>query len=429
MKMKSSILRFVVPRLRVLGEIVVFAALVFSSFVVFAKLVASIPESVLPFPDRSIELSGMPATFQTAVLPKWEIGERIHLPTDGEGLTNKSQSFLAEAVYHEGEGSRLTVVVPGLSGNSTDAMNVWFARPFIIGGDSILILPSPSHPSFFEVYLKDFDFQFANQALCKVVKNFISGKHFQRQKVSSVLLAGYSLGGRNVLEMPGCLASFLQSQNLKLEVFSMNPPLDFKYAASVLDGALGDPVGIQTGEFAKALLFGLYTKLMGLSFGDFEGIENVDEPEVILTARRWAFFLENKDSALKKLIATLFAYKLQPTVQFASRDKQIPVDGEAPFSFQVLASGREEARPASLDQILRRMNEVSDQTNGRLFVLHSFDDFLIRARDLERLATFAPKHVLALPSGGHVGAIFKLDYSSGFGRGRSIGIFPPVHNP
>lgn len=427
MKTNQLLFRFLGPRLNVVGTLFIVAAIIFISFLAFARLVANIPESVLPFPDRSIQLSGMPATFQTAVLPQWEFGQKIPLPDDNEGSISKTRGEFPEAVYYEGKGPRLTVVIPGLGGNSTDSMNVWFARPFINGGDSVLILPSPSHPSFFDLHLTSFDFQLANLALCKVVKSFISGNLFQRQKISRVLLAGYSLGGRNVLEMPDCLSEFLGSQNLNMEVFSMNPPLDLDYAASVLDGALADPTGIQNGEIAEAFFFGFYTKLMALSFGEFSGIENVDESTVILTARRWAFFLENKDSALKTLIAALFAYKLQPTFKFATRSLQS--SEEAPFSFRVLTTAQPDARPADLQQIVDKLNKVNEQTKGRLFVLHSLDDFLIRSQDLERLLSSAPKHVLALPLGGHVGAIFTSEYLSGFGRGRSLGIFPSIDNP
>lgn len=407
----------------------VFSVVLFVSFVTFARLVASLPESLLPFPDQTIQLSGMPATFQTAVLPKWEVGQRIPLPSENEESISKTHGAFPEAVYYEGTSSRLTVVIPGLGGNSTDSMNVWFARPFINGGDSVLILPSPSHPSFFEIHLTNFDFQLANQALCKVVKSFISGKHFQRQNISSLLLAGYSLGGRNVLEMPDCLSELLAAQKLRLEVFSMNPPIDLEYAASVLDGALGDPAGVHNGDFAEAFLFGLYTKLMAQSFGNVSGMENVDEPTIILAARRWAFFLENKDSALKKLIATLFAYKLKPTLQFVSNGESgFGVEKDA-FSFRLLTSALPEGRPRNLEQILDLVKQVEQKTSGRLFVLHSLDDFLIRAADLEGLKKFAPDHVLALPLGGHVGAIFKPEYVTGFNLGRSLGVFPSVNDP
>jgi hypothetical protein len=427
--MKSAFAKFLGPRVRALGTLLVFAAVLFGSFVAFARLVANLPESILPFPDQTIQLSGMPATFQTAVLPKWEVGQKIPLPSGNEDSISKTRGSFPEAVYYEGTSSRLTVVIPGLGGNSTDSMNVWFARPFINGGDSVLILPSPSHPDFFELHLTSFDFQLANQALCKVVNSFVSGKHFQRQKISSVLLAGYSLGGRNVLEMPDCLSELLTSQKLSLEVFSMNPPIDLEYAASVLDGALGDPAGIQSGDFAKAFLSGLYTKLMALSFGGFSGMEDVDEQTIILTARRWAYFLENKDSTLKKLIATLFAYKLKPTLQFVvNGENGVGVDKDA-FSFRMLTSALPNSRPRNLEQILDRVKHVNEKTKGRLFVLHSSDDFLIRATDLESLSKYAPEHVRALPQGGHVGAIFKPEYVTGFNLGRSLGVFPSVNDP
>lgn len=400
-----------------LALLLIVLTLVFASAVGFSRLVAKVPESFFPFPDRFTQLSGMPATFQTAVLPKWEIGQKILL----------SPSPLAEAVYHSGKSSRLTVVIPGLGGNSTDSMNVWFARPFISGGDSVLILPSPSHPSFFELYLTSFDFREANQALCDVVKKFISGEHFESQKISSVLLAGYSLGGRNVLEMPECLTSYLQSRSLSIEIFSMNPPLDLNYAASVLDGALGESGAGLSGDFVKALLFGLYTKLMAQSFSDFNGLESVDESTIILTARRWAHVLENEDPTTKKLIATLFSYKLRPTVHFVAKEKAEA--NEDRFSFRVLTSKRQDSPAADTKQIFSLIDRVNVQTKGRLFVLHSLDDFLIRAEDLKELSAHAPEHVLALPSGGHVGALFSVDYPSGFGRGRSLRIFPSIDNP
>jgi hypothetical protein len=84
MKTKLAYLKFGGPRLRARGSILVVALLVFFSIVVFARPVARIPESVLPFPDRAVQLSGMPATFQTAVLPKWEIGQRIPLASENE---------------------------------------------------------------------------------------------------------------------------------------------------------------------------------------------------------------------------------------------------------------------------------------------------------------------------------------------------------
>lgn len=404
-------------KMKSLALLLIVLTLVFASAIGFARLMSKVPETVFPFPDRSFQLSGMPATFQTAVLPKWEIGQKILL----------SSSPLAEAVYHSGKGSRLTVVIPGLGGNSTDSMNVWFARPFINGGDSVLILPSPSHPSFFELYLTSFDFRKANQALCDVVKNFISGEHFESQKISTVLLAGYSLGGRNVLEMPECLTSYLQTRNLNIEVFSMNPPLDLEYAASVLDGALGDPGANLSGDFVKALLFGLYTKLMAQSFGDFNGLESIDEPTIILTARRWAHFLENEDPTTKKLIATLFSYKLRPNIHFVVNENTNA--NEDRFSFRVLTPNRQDASVADTKQIFGLIDLVNVQTKGRFFVLHSLDDFLIRAEDLELLSRHAPEHVLALPSGGHVGALFSADYPSGFGRGRSLHIFPSIDNP
>lgn len=427
----NSILKFAKSRIHFLAALFIFPSALGLLLILMARLVAAIPESALPFPDKSIQLTGMPATFQTAVLPKWEIGERIPLAAKSEALPHDVQPHLysAEAVYYHGSSARLTVVVPGLGGNSTDSMNVWFARPFLNFGDTVLILPSPSHPSFFEMYLKNFDFELANQALCEVVKDFISSQRFQSSKVSSVLLAGYSLGARNVLEMPDCLSSFLQARGLGLEVFSMNPPLDLDYAASVLDGALGDPAPLKDGGFAKTFLFGIYTKLMAFSFSDFKGLEGVDERAIILTARRWTFFLEDQDSALKKIIAALFSYKLQPTIRLATKKPSISAEAQDGFSFRILTSDIPDSRPANLDQLLGRIMEVRTQTSGRLFVLHSMDDFLIRATDLEHLFKLAPEHVLALPLGGHVGAIFYPDYVSGFVRGRSLKIFPPVYNP
>lgn len=415
--MNLLFLKFAGSRLRALSALLISLTLILASAVGLARLISKIPEAVFPFPDRSIQLSGMPATFQTAVLPKWKIGQKISL----------SSNPTAEAVYHSGKSSRLTVVVPGLGGNSTDSMNVWFARPFIKGGDSVLILPSPSHPTFFESHLTSFDFRDANQALCNVVKKFVSGDHFESQKISSVLLAGYSLGGRNVLEMPECLASYFQPRNLSIEVFSMNPPLDLEYAASVLDEALGSTENFLIDDFAKAFSLGLYTKLMAQSFADFDGFENVDEPAIILTARRWTRFLESEDVTTKKGIATLFAYKLRPTVNFVSNAKSEAKSDR--FSFRVLTSSRSEARPANTKSLFELIDQVTEQTKGRLFVLHSMDDFLIRTEDLEGLSKHAPEHVLVLPSGGHVGALFSSNYLSGFSRGRRLRIFPSIDNP
>lgn len=66
----------------------------------------------------------MGSTFVTALLPKMELGQR-------EALTQASgERDQPVAIAIRGSSRRLVVVVPGLGGNSTDAMNLWFARPF-----------------------------------------------------------------------------------------------------------------------------------------------------------------------------------------------------------------------------------------------------------------------------------------------------------
>lgn len=432
MEKANTVLKFAKSRVRIVVALLLGPLIVSVLMILMARLVAGIPESTFPFPEKSIQLTGMPATFQAAVLPKWKIGQKISLHTP-ESLPRFSQNplptYAAEAVYFQGVNSRLTVVVPGLGGNSTDSMNVWFARPFLNHGDSVLILPSPSHPSFFEMYLASFDFHRSNLALCEVIKDFVTSSHFRSLKVSRVLLAGYSLGARNVLEVPGCLSSFLQQRELGMEVFSMNPPLDLDYAASVLDDALGAPAPLDVGGFAKALLVGLYTKLMAFSFQDFKGFQDVDEQALILAARRWTFFLENQDSSLKKIIATLFARKLRSTIQLAAKKSSADDADEGDFSFRILTSSTSDSQLTNLDQLLSRVNQVRQQTGGRFFILHSMDDFLIRPTDLQALFEFAPQQVLALPRGGHVGAVFQSEYVSGFGLGRSLKVFPPVYKP
>jgi pimeloyl-ACP methyl ester carboxylesterase len=340
--------------------------------------------------------TGMGATFVTALLPKTNLGVR-------EPLTSLSEDESGPVgVWLRGESKRIIVVIPGLGGNSTDTMNLWFARPFLRRKDHVWILPSPTNASFATAFLKTMDYDESVQSLCRLLTSRV--ERISAEGIQEVILAGYSLGARHAISMASCLSSHNgQRTSLKLSILALNPPLSLVQASRVLDESL---------EFAKRNMFS--TVLLGGYFLFAQQFSSSSE-EVVgfldssiaerLKTRAGKFIppIEQNNEGLKALVASVFSRKLKATY---SNVLGVQPDEGVGFFRSIVARSENGVDELPRQEIVNALNA----TNGRFLVFHSIDDFLIRPESLLRLQNEFPHNVTVHESGGHVGVIFQDDY-------------------
>lgn len=367
----------------------------------------------IPISDVESELkpfTGIGSTYVTALAPSIELGQRQPLITK-----NRNEAAQPLAYWFEGTSKRLVVVVPGLGGNSIDAMNLWFARPFLKATDSVWVLPSPTHHSFAQAFMESFEYSASVNSLCQNVDELLG--RIGEMAFEEVVLAGYSLGARHVISMAACDSLMRHRANLNFSILALNPPMSLTYAANVLSSANN----YARSNFFKTAALGLYfTIAKGIPSGDItldEFLAVSYARKLQQKARKYIPPIQEYNAELQGLVATVFNRKLVVTYSaFTPETQQVNLN-----VFETIASGDGAWKKA--DRLKKSEIELAiKMTDGRFLLFHSRDDFLIREEMLTEIDAQYSKFVVISKTGGHVGVIFQEDYLNEID---SSGVFRP----
>jgi pimeloyl-ACP methyl ester carboxylesterase len=349
--------------------------------------------------QASSELEGIGSTFITALVPAIELGERR--PLGAKSVAPESEQPVT--VWFEGETSRLVVVVPGLGGNSIDSMNLWFARPFLQENDNVWVLPSPTHHTYADAFIKSFDYSESVASLCRIVEDGL--QRMSHLGLKEIVLAGYSLGARHVISMASCASLVKRHGSIKLSVLALNPPISLIHASNVLH----DAAKYANANFGKTALVGLYFLLVQrflpseIALQDFLSASYVNQLEQ--NATTFIPPVQEFNRELQGLVATVFNRKLSATYQKVTGQK---IAGETTvFQEITLGSGSwshvDKLKSAEVERAIAN-------SDGRLLLFHTRDDFLTQAEMLQEFMQRFPQNVVLWDTGGHVGAIFQSEY-------------------
>lgn len=338
--------------------------------------------------------------FRVAVLPQGFDGTALEL----RSLYNKREAQVARptAIWLPASQAELTIVVPGLGGESRDVLNKWFALESVRGGRSVLIMPSPSSGGFVWHRMRRFHWRESFSALCDALEEFSSTVEWQRYE--RILVSGYSLGARHAIGAVPCLRRLAPAA--KLSVVAMNPPLNMSYAASTLDRYLHDSMR----PMFDVYWAGGYLRFMQVVLSFFSWAKPVTTVEASVAELRdrldsalWP--LAGDSGRLQNIMGRAFAVKLESGL----RGRDVPWNSlsleDPTLRFRTLL-GTDEALPATEIDVRRALRETED----RVYMLHSLDDDLSRPADIEVVRAMLGSHAQVFPYGGHVGMMFEPEF-------------------
>ena len=365
---------------------------------VLRKLFLPIPTTVLVLSLAVLVIAGfwprplapMALTYRAPLFVTEDRGERIELTTLTQLQPEVDQSIpKSVAVWIPGQSKNLTIVASGLVGDSQGSLNLYLAQNSVAANHSTLILPSPTHWAFALRRLPKENrssYEASVHSLCHAYREITHSsqfvKKFHESGPEKILLVGLSLGARHAISMADCLSE----ENKTISIFAVNPPTDLKYAGETID---------RLADRFRENRTRAYT--VGILMAALQPLARFIELDTVL--RPLTLFPE----ALADLAAGSFSARMERITS----EQETLFDGVSnrrnDFSFR----GFSESGPATSADFAKEVQAVDRRLEGRMRLIHSKDDFLIRAEDLLPLAGVLKERARIFDSGGHGGLVFE----------------------
>lgn len=348
--------------------------------------------------------SAMSMTFRPVMLPRPPRSFEVPIESDSPS----DQVPKPVAVWLPKSTDRLTVVISGLVGNSTDGLSYAFSDPFRRRNDSVLILPSPSHWTFaFHLmpHLQRTSYRASVTAICRSIETVLALKI--RRSFKAVVMAGYSLGARHAISSAPCAQPLFPLA--KLSVMAVNPPINLNYSAETLDRLLAS---------ARHDIAGLYMKGLGLStLGAISSALTSHSLRPSAQRQSLDFFLRpflGEDQFLKELAATSFAVRLEPILTDIENPTYQLWPSQSSFSFKQALSDGPMSTEAFINELHQSPLYKGNGSDLSLSILHSRDDFLVTPQEVNAILMELGATSRAFDHGGHVGLIFEPAFEEWF---------------